>query len=191
MTRDGRSSFHWELEHCGRGCSNKVLPKDRVNVGGLWMFPARVFLPLKSAMVRIVEFDDEPFDGLSLLFHINENSTASVGETIQRVNVVHKDNLCIELQLQDCLKWRVLDATRIVHMECFHRSARVFRIDCEHFSLYLVQFGSVPGIDLGVGAVDVDSVIETGVCLGTDSSFQQGNVFTCLISCPHPVQQVS
>ena len=95
MARDGRSSLHWELKNCGCGCSNIVLPEDRVNVGGLRVLPARIFLPLKPAMVRIVEFDDEPVDRLSLLLHINENPTTSIGETIQRVDVVHKDNFCV------------------------------------------------------------------------------------------------
>ena len=78
----GFSSFYRELENCGCGCSNLVLPEDTVNVGGVRVFPARVFLPLKAAVVRIVELDNEPVDGVSLLLHINQNSTASVGEAI-------------------------------------------------------------------------------------------------------------
>ena len=68
---------------------------DWVNVGCLGVSVARVFLSLEASMVRIVEFDDEPVDRLSLLLHINENPTTSIGETIQRVDVVHKDNFCV------------------------------------------------------------------------------------------------
>ena len=98
----GFSSFYRELENCGRGCSNLVLPEDTVNVGGVRVFPARVLLPLKAAMVRIVEFDNEPADGLSLLLHVNEDSATAIGETIQRVDVVDQDNLGVDLQLQFC-----------------------------------------------------------------------------------------
>ena len=111
MAGDGRGSFHWELEHCGRRCSKKVLPKDRVDVGGVWVFPARIFLPLKATVFRVVEFDNQPSDGLSLLLHINENSSAPVGETIQCVDIVHEYNLGVDLQVQDCLKRRILDAS--------------------------------------------------------------------------------
>ena len=71
----GFSSFYWELENCGCGSSYMVLPEDRVNVGGVRVFSAGVLLPLKAAMVRIVEFDNEPVDVLSLLLHVNENSS--------------------------------------------------------------------------------------------------------------------
>ena len=102
MTGHGCCSLHWKLENCGCGSSNHVLPEDRVNVGGLGVFPARVLLPLKAAMVRIVEFDNEPVDGLSLLLHVNEDSAAAIGETIQRVDVVDQDDLGVDLQLQFC-----------------------------------------------------------------------------------------
>ena len=88
MAGHGCCSLHWKLEDCGCGSSNHVLPEDRVNVGGVRVFSAGVLLPLKAAMVRIVEFDNEPADGLSLLLHVNENSSTAVGETIQRINVV-------------------------------------------------------------------------------------------------------
>ena len=100
MAGHGSGCLHWKLEDCGGGSSNHVLPEDRVNVGGLGVFPARVLLPLKAAMVRIVEFDNEPVDGLSLLLHVNEDSAAAIGETIQRVDVVDKHDLGVDLQLQ-------------------------------------------------------------------------------------------
>ena len=190
MAGDGLSTFNRKLKDGGCGCSDLVLPEDRIYVGGLRVFPARVLLPLKAAMVGIVEFDHEPVDGLSFLLHINENSTASVGQTIKRVDVMDEDNLSVDLQLQDRLEGRVHDAPGIVRFERLHRSARIFRPDGEQLSLHLVQLGVVPGIDLGVGAIDVDGVVETGVNAGTDSGLQQGNVFTCLVSSPHSVQQV-
>ena len=101
-----------------------------------------------------------------------------------------ENNLCIDLQLEDCLEWRILDASSIVGLKSLHCSARIFRPDGEKLSLHLVQLLIVSGIDLGIGAIDVDAVIETGVSAGTDSGLQQGNVFTCLVSCPHSVQKV-
>ena len=141
-------------------------------------------------MVRIVKLDGEPVDAVALLLHIDEDSAASVGEAINCINVVNKDNLSADLQVQDCLKWCVLDTSGIVGFECLYCSARVFGFDCEKFSLHLVQFGLVSGVDFGVGAVDVDGVFETGISFGTNSGSQQINVFFRVMSCSHPVQQV-
>ena len=187
----GFSSFYWELENCGRGCSYLILPEDTVNVGGVRVFPARVFLPLKAAVVRIVELDNEPVDGVSLLLHINQNSTASVGEAIQSVDVVGEHNLPSNLQVQFCLERRVLDASGIVHFKCLYSPARIFRFHGEQFSLHLLHFGFVPSIDLGIGSIYVDGIVHTGVRTGTDSGLQQGDVIICIVSCPHPVQQVT
>ena len=93
MAGHGCCSLHWELENCGCGSSNHVLPEDRVNVGGLGVFPARVLLPPKAAMVRIMELDDKPAGGVPLLLPAYENSPAAVGETIKCVDIVDKHNL--------------------------------------------------------------------------------------------------
>ena len=82
MARDGSSTFHWKLKDGGCGCSDQVLPEDRIYVGGIRVFSAKVLLSLKAAMFGIVEFDDKPMDGLPFLLHINKNSTASVCQTI-------------------------------------------------------------------------------------------------------------
>ena len=154
------------------------------------MFPAWVLLSFKATMVRIVEFHDEPMDSVTLLLHINENSTTTIGETVKCVDVVYENDFCADLQLQDRLEGRVLDAPCIVRLELLDGSARIFRFDGELFSLHLVQLRVVPGVDLSVRAIDVDGFVRTGVSAGADSGLQQGNVLTGVISCPHSVQQV-
>ena len=62
MARDSCRTLDRELKNGGCGCSNQVLPEDRIYVGGIRVFPAGILLPLKAAMVRIVEFEDEPVD---------------------------------------------------------------------------------------------------------------------------------
>ena len=62
MARDSCRTLDRELKNGSCGCSNRVLPEDRIYVGGIRVFPAGILLPLKAAMVRIVEFDDEPVD---------------------------------------------------------------------------------------------------------------------------------
>ena len=104
---------------------------------------------------------------------------------------MNKHNLGIDLQLQDCLERRVLDASGIVCGELLHRSAGILRSNGEQFSLHLVKFGVVPSIDLGICAVNVDGVVEAGVSAGTDSGAQKADVVICLVSRPHPVQQVT
>ena len=114
MAGHGCCTLHWKLEDCGCGSSNHILPQDRVNVGGIRVFPARILLPLKAAMVRIVELDDKPGGGVPLLLPVNQNSPAAVGEAIECVDVMNKDNLCTDLQLQFFLEWCVLNAPGIV-----------------------------------------------------------------------------
>ena len=191
MTRNGAGSLNWELENCGSGSSDEVLPEDGVNVGGIRALPARIPLPRHPTMVGVVELDQEAVYRVPLLLYIKENTSASVGETIDRVDVVNKHNLGIDLQLQDCLERRVLDASGIVCGELLHRSAGILRSNGEQFSLHLVKFGVVPSIDLGICAVNVDGVVEAGVSAGTDSGAQKGDVVICLVSRPHPVQQVT
>ena len=130
------------------------------------MFPARILLPLKAAMVRIVEFHDKPMDSVTFLLHINENSTTPVGETVKCVYVVDENDFCADLQIQDRLEGRVLDAPCIVRLERLDGSARIFRFDGEQFSLHLVQLRVVPGIDLSVRAIDVDGFVGLGSVLG-------------------------
>ena len=93
-------ALYRELKNCGSGSPDEILPEDRVNVGGLGVFPARVLLPPKAAMVRIMELDDKPGGGVPLLLPVYENSPAAVGETIQGVDVMNKDDLCTDLQVQ-------------------------------------------------------------------------------------------
>ena len=102
MACDGGRTFHRKLKNGGCGCSDQILPEDRIDVGGIRVFSAKVLLSLKAAMFGIVEFDDKTMDGPPFLLHINKNSTASVCQTIQSVDVVDENNLCIDLQLEDC-----------------------------------------------------------------------------------------
>ena len=191
VTRNRARALHRELENCGSGSSDEVLPEDGVNVGAIGAPPARIPLPRHPTMVGVVELDQEAVYRVPLLLYINENTSATVGETINRVDVMNKHDLGIDLQLQDCLEWCVLDASGIVRVELLHRSAGILRSNGEQFSLYLVKFGIVPSIDLGICAVNVDGVVEAGVSAGTDSGVQKGNVVICLVSRPHPVQQIT
>ena len=153
------------------------------------MFGAGVLLPQEAAMVRIVELDHQSVDGLALLLHTDEDTPTSVGETIDRIYVVDKDNFRVDLQVQDCLKRCVLDTASVVSLECLDCFARIFCFDSEQFSLYLIQFGPVSRVDFGVGSINVDGVFKTGVSFGTNSGSQEGDVLFCMMSCPHPVQK--
>ena len=82
MCHYGRCAFDRKLKHGRCGCPNEVVPKDRVDVGGLWVLGARIFLPLKAAMVRIVELDDQSVDGFALLLDTDEDTPTSIGEAI-------------------------------------------------------------------------------------------------------------
>ena len=188
VTRNGARALHRELENCGSGSSDEVLPEDGVNVGAIGAPPARIPLPRHPTMVGVVELDQEAVYRVPLLLYIKENTSATVGETIDRVDVMNQHNLGIDLQLQDCLEGCVFDASGIVGAELLHCSARILCFNGEKFSLYLVKFGCVPSIDLGICAINVNSITEAGVSAGTDSGIQKGNVFICVVSRPHPVQ---
>ena len=68
-------------------------------------------------MVGVVQLDQEAMCSVPLLLHVNEDTTAAVGETIRGVDVVNKHNLRVDLDLEDCLEWCVLDAPGIVRAE--------------------------------------------------------------------------
>ena len=188
VTRNCARAFHWKLENCGSGSSDEVLPEYRVNVGGIGTPSARILLPRHLTMAGVVKLDQEAVNRVPLLLYIDEDTTTTVSETINSVDIVNKHNLGIDLQLKDCLEWCVFDASGIVGAELLHCSARILCFNGEKFSLYLVKFGCVPSIDLGICAINVNSITEAGVSAGTDSGIQKGNVFICVVSRPHPVQ---
>ena len=185
------SSSQGKLKNCGCGSPNEVLPEDGIDVGAIRVLPARISLPRPSTMVGVVQLDQEAMCSVPLLLHVNEDTTAAVGETIRGVDVVNKHNLRVDLDLEDCLEWCVLDAPGIVRAELLHCSAGILSLYGEQFPLNFAKFGVVSGIDLGICAVNVDGIVEAGVSAGTDSGSQKGNVFICLVPCPHPVQQVT
>ena len=184
-------ALYRELKNCGSGSPDEILPEDRVNVGGIWTPSAGILLPRHPTMAGVVKLDQEAVNRVPLLLYINEDTTTTVSETINSVDIVNKHNLGIDLQLQDCLEGCVFDASGIVGAELLHCSARILCFNGEKFSLYLVKFGCVPSIDLGICAINVNSITEAGVSAGTDSGVQKGNVFICVVSCPHPVQKVA
>ena len=138
-------------------------------------------------MVRIVKLDGEPVDAVALLLHIDKDSAASVGEAIKSVDVVDKNNLGTDLQLQFCLERRVLDTSGVIHFELLHSSAGVLGLYDEKLTLHLAYFGVVPGVNFGVGAIGVDAVVEAGVSIGTNSGFQEVDVCLCVQPYPNPV----
>ena len=188
VARNRAGSLNWELKYCGSRSTNKVLPEDGVNVGGIGTPSARILLPRHLTMAGVVKLDQEAVNRVPLLLYINEDTTTTISETINSVDIVNKHNLGIDLQLQDCLEGCVFDASGIVGAELLHCSARILCFNGEKFSLYLVKFGCVPSIDLGICAINVNSITEAGVSAGTDSGIQKGNVFICVVSRPHPVQ---
>ena len=111
------SSSQGKLKNCGCGSPNEVLPEDGIDVGAIRVLPARISLPRPSTMVGVVQLDQEAMCSVPLLLHVNEDTTAAVGETIRGVDVVNKHNLRVDLDLEDCLEWCVLDAPGIVRAE--------------------------------------------------------------------------
>ena len=69
-----------------------------------------------------------------------------------------KDDFTPDLQLQHSLEGGVPDAASVVDLECFDEPACIFGLDGKEFSINVVQLGIVPGIDFGIGAVDVEGI---------------------------------
>ena len=174
------SSLERKLEDRSCSSSKKVLPEDRIDVGGLWVFLARVLLPVELPMVGIVESDDESLDALTSSLHIDQHSSAAVCQSIEGVHVVDKDNFSSNLQLEHSLKGCVLDAPSVVHLECLHRPACISGLDGDQLTVDLLQFAGVSGVHLGIGAIYVEGIVEDGVRLWTDSCLQQGDIFLCV-----------
>ena len=55
---------------------------DGVNVGGLGELLATIPLPRHAPMFRVVQLDHQPPDGLAILLHINQDSSAAIGQPI-------------------------------------------------------------------------------------------------------------
>ena len=98
------------------------------------MTSARILLSLKAAVVRIVKLDNESVDRFALPLYAYQDSTTSIGEAVNCVDVVDEDDLCVDLQLQFCLKRCILDAPGIIDTEGLHCSAGVFCFEVEQLS---------------------------------------------------------
>ena len=131
---------------------------DWVYVGGPGVSVAGVLLSLEASVVRIFELDDESSDTFPGLFHANQHASATIGQPIQRVDIVNQHDLTPHLQLQHLQEGCVLNASRAVRLELLHYSARVLGLDGEEFSANFVQLGIVSGVHLGVSAVDVEGI---------------------------------
>ena len=123
------------------------------------MSVAGVLLSLEASVFGILELDYKSlWPPICSFFHIDKHPSAAVGQPIQGIDVVDKDDFTPDLQLQHSLEGRVPDAASIVDLECFDEPACIFGLDCEKFSINVVQLGIVPGIDFGIGAVDVEGI---------------------------------
>merc|ERR1719239_228008 len=142
-------------------------------------------------MVRIVELDHQASESLASLFNVHQYISAAICQPVQCVDIMDQYHLTAYLQLQLSLKRRVSHTPGIVGVERLHCSACILGLDFEEFSVNLVQLGIVPGVDLGVGAIDVQGVaVQGGVRLGPNSGLQHGNVLFCLCTSSHSVQEV-
>ena len=94
---------------------------DWVYVGGLGVSVAGVLLSLEASVVRIFELDDESSDGFPGLFHANQHASATIGQPIEGVDVVHQHDFAPHLQLQHLQEGCVLNASsRLVGFELLH-----------------------------------------------------------------------
>ena len=141
-------------------------------------------------MVGIVEPDHQASGApLVTLLHVHQHTSAAVRQPVKGVNIVDQDDFTPYLELQLVQERSVLDTPCLVRFELSHSSAGILGLDGEELSLNLVQLGIVSGVDLGVGAIDVQGVgVQGGVRLGPNSGLQQGNVLfslsaTCMNLC--------
>ena len=156
---DSSSSTTGKLKD-GRSCStHNVSPADWVNVGCLGVSVARVLLTSKASVFRIIElYHKSLWLALSSLFYVNQHSSAAVGQPIQGINVMDKDDVTPNLQLQHSLEGSIPDAASVVDLERFDEPACILGFDGEEFSVDLIQLSIVPGVDFGVCAVDVEGI---------------------------------
>ena len=131
---------------------------DGVNVGCVRILVAGVLLSPEASMIRIIESDHKSFHSLSRLFHSDQHPPAAIGQPIQGINVVDKDDVTPNLQLQHSLEGSILDAASVVDLERFDESACILGLDGEEFSVDLIQLSIVPGVDFSVCAVDVEGI---------------------------------
>ena len=123
------------------------------------MSVAGVLLSPEATMIRVFELDDKSLGlPISSLFYCNQFSSAAVGQPIQGIDVVDKDDFTPDLQLQHSLEGGVPDAASVVDLERFDEPACILGLDGEEFSVNLIQLGIVPGVDFGVCAVDVEGI---------------------------------
>ena len=85
-------------------------------------------------MIRIFEPDHKSSNSLSRLFHSDQHPPAAIGQPIQGINVVDKDDVAPDLQLQLCHEGSVLDTACIVCFKFSHSSAGILGPDGEEFS---------------------------------------------------------
>ena len=156
---DSSSSTTGKLKDGRSRSTHNVSPEDWVNVGCLGVSVARVLLTSKASVFRIIELYHKSLRlALSSLFYVNQHSSAAVGQPIQGINVVDKDDVTPNLQLQHSLEGSIPDAASVVDLERFDEPACVLGLDGEEFSVNLIQLGIVPGVDFGVCAVDVEGI---------------------------------
>ena len=122
------------------------------------MSVAGVLLSLEASVVRIFELDHKSSDSFPGFFHVNQHASASIGQPIEGIDVMNQHDLTPHLQLEHLQKGCVENTSRTVRFESFHYSARILGLDGEQFSANFVELGIVSGIDLGVGAVDVEGI---------------------------------
>ena len=82
-----------------------------------------------------------------------------------------QNHLGTNLQLQDCLERRVANAPSFVLCERLDGPAFISRLDGDQLSRDVFQFGIVSRVDFGIGAVNVDCVIERWVVFWTLPGF--------------------
>ena len=120
---------------------------------------AGVLLSPEATMLSVFELDDKSLGlPISSRFYCNQHSSTAVGQPIQGINVVDKDDVTPNLQLQHSLEGSIPDAASVVDLERFDEPACILGLDGEEFSVNLIQLGIVPGVDFGVCAVDVEGI---------------------------------
>ena len=152
------------------------------------MCSAGILLALDAPMAGIVKPDGKSLDSFASFFNCDQHSSAAVSQSIESVHIVDKDYLSSDFQFEHSLKGGVLDAASVVGLECLDSSACIFGLDGEQFTVDLFQLAGVSGVHLGIGAVNVESILEDGVVPWPDSCLQQRNVLLRVSPYSNPVQ---
>ena len=93
------------------------------------MFPAGFLLSSTFAMVWVVELNHKSLYSTIFLLHSNEHSSCSIGQSVKGVQVMDQNHLGTNLQLEDCLKGCVANASSVVLGECLDCPTFIFCLD--------------------------------------------------------------